>query len=201
MSANLRSMKLIVVRHGQTTENAQNIIQGQLPGTLSQKGIEQVKATAEKLKSVQLDAIYCSDLARCVDTAAIIARYHPNQKIVYTKLLRERKGGNLEGQVLNTAYWESLPGTEQSRRYPGGGESWEDVKTRVKPFLNKLFVDHQKDTVLLVTHGGVIRSIRAYMENIPLSELDNDGNPNAGIWNFDMADAINWKLFDKPVDR
>ena len=62
-------MKLIIVRHGETIENQAKILQGHLPGTLSNKGIEQAKTIALNLKQEKIAAIYSSDLARAADTA------------------------------------------------------------------------------------------------------------------------------------
>ncbi|MBW2970484.1 histidine phosphatase family protein, partial [Candidatus Woesearchaeota archaeon] len=53
-------MKLIIVRHGQTIENAKKICQGQSLGTLSEKGIKQAKKIGERLKNEKIDKIYVS---------------------------------------------------------------------------------------------------------------------------------------------
>jgi broad specificity phosphatase PhoE len=182
-------MKLYVVRHGETIENAANIIQGQLPGHLNALGLEQVSATAVKLKDVAFDAIYCSDLQRCVETAAIICKFHPDQTVTYSEQLRERKGGSFEGKPLDMDFWQSLPGTEYTRHYPGG-ESWDEVRLRVLPFLNEIYAKHPDDTVLFVAHGGIVRGIRALIAGVPLDQLENDGNPNAGVWTFDVSGPL-----------
>lgn len=182
-------MHLVVVRHGQTIENTNDIVQGQLPGRLSAEGVEQALATAVKLQSVNFDAIYCSDLKRCMETAEIIAKFHPANEVIYTADLRERKGGIQEGKPSDWNYWNALPGSENSKHYPGG-ESWEDVYHRVKPFVNQIYELHPNDTVLFVTHGGVVRSIRALTQGITLDELVEDGTPNAGIWEFDITHNV-----------
>ena len=61
-------MKLIIVRHGETVGNATEIIEGHLPGKLSQKGIEQAKKLASRLKDEPIDHIFCSDLTRAIET-------------------------------------------------------------------------------------------------------------------------------------
>jgi 2,3-bisphosphoglycerate-dependent phosphoglycerate mutase len=55
------------IRHGQTAENLQGIIQGQLDTQLDEVGIEQAAATGEALKDVHFDVAFSSDLARAVD--------------------------------------------------------------------------------------------------------------------------------------
>ena len=91
-------MILIITRHGETIENKQGIMQGHLPGTLSEHGIEQAKKLAERLKEEKIDFIYSSDLARAADTAKEIAKFHPNISINFTKELRERNLGELQGR-------------------------------------------------------------------------------------------------------
>ena len=62
-------MRLILTRHGKTVENMNDIMQGWLPGELSEEGKEQAKHVAERLKDRKIDVAYSSDLKRCVDTA------------------------------------------------------------------------------------------------------------------------------------
>ena len=69
-------MKLILSRHGETLENQQHILQGQLPGTLSPLGIAQAERLAEMLQEETIDNIVSSDLARSYNTAVAVARKH-----------------------------------------------------------------------------------------------------------------------------
>lgn len=84
-------MILYIVRHGQTEENMQAILQGHLPGNLTEQGKEQVRKTAERLAEagVEFKCIVSSDLKRAMDSAHIIAeRLH--LPITPMKELRER---------------------------------------------------------------------------------------------------------------
>ena len=67
-------MKLIIARHGETEENKKGILQGHLPGKLTELGIEQSKKLALRLKNEKIDAIYSSDLARASNTAKEIIK-------------------------------------------------------------------------------------------------------------------------------
>ena len=60
----MSQIELILSRHGETEENKLHIMQGQLPGHLSELGKQQAKALAETLDKEKLDVIVCSDLAR-----------------------------------------------------------------------------------------------------------------------------------------
>ena len=180
-------MKLTLVRHGETVENVENIIQGQLPGHLTEKGRAQAEAAAEQLKHEHFDAIYCSDQQRCLDTVEPIRARHPDAQFHTHELLRERKGGSLEGRPLS-----ELPvsyGTPEwySYRLPDGGESWEDVRARQIALLNELYTKYPNGSVLLVTHGGPVRGIRSLLEHRTLADIDTEGTPNAGIWHETMT--------------
>lgn len=183
-------MKLTLVRHGQTIENTRGIIQGQLPGHLTEKGKHQAQAAADKLKGRKFDAIYCSDLQRCIDTAEPIRREFPDTPFFTDTQLRERSGGKYEGRrpVLFLLV-HKLRGDVDSIRMPGG-ESWEDVRTRVKPFLNELFKSYSEGSVLIITHGGPVRGIRSLLEGRSLEDVYKDGTPNAGIWEETMTEPL-----------
>ena len=68
-------MIIYIVRHGQTEENLQRILQGHMPGTLTEQGKEQVQRAAEQLskEGVKFIRIVSSDLKRAMDSAQIIA--------------------------------------------------------------------------------------------------------------------------------
>ena len=69
-------MRIILVRHGETEDNKKRIIQGHLPGKLSDKGIEQARKVANRLKNEKVDYIFSSDLDRAKSTAEEIAKFH-----------------------------------------------------------------------------------------------------------------------------
>ena len=105
-------MKLILSRHGETLENQQHILQGQLPGTLSPLGIAQAERLAEMLQEETIDNIVSSDLARSYNTAVTVARKHgltPHQ----TPLLREMDWGIYTGKRLDDVDWTNLPPSQQ----------------------------------------------------------------------------------------
>ena len=62
-------MYLILLRHAETEENRNGIVQGQHPGRVSELGKSQIETVVNKLKNETIDAIYSSDLKRCTDTA------------------------------------------------------------------------------------------------------------------------------------
>lgn len=146
-------MRIYLVRHGQTEENATGIIQGWNPGQLTLLGIEQAERLAQRLKTVHFDAIYSSDSRRAVDTAQIIKRFH-DTSIRFTERLRERNMGIFQGRhfdEFNQAQAQS--GLSHKDFKPEGGECLVELRQRAVSFVQSLRAPHQHQTVLLVAHG------------------------------------------------
>lgn len=75
-------MRLILVRHGETTENKQHILQGKTHGKLTEKSVSQTKELADYLTSIEICICFTSDLQRTIDTASIIVSKHPGMKLI-----------------------------------------------------------------------------------------------------------------------
>ena len=148
-------MRIIIVRHGETKENHQGILQGHSHGTLSKTGKQQVKKVALRLQKEKIDIAYLSDLGRVVDTAQAILKYHPNTKVFYSKDLREQDHGVFTG-VHKSKFHEARQRVSFRRFRPKGGESFMQVRQRVRGFYTKLVSKHHKKTILIVSHGAVI---------------------------------------------
>ena len=68
--------KLYLVRHGETVDNAAQIMQGQTPGKLNATGIAQAEEVARKMANDHIDVFISSDLYRSIQTCEIIALPH-----------------------------------------------------------------------------------------------------------------------------
>jgi 2,3-bisphosphoglycerate-dependent phosphoglycerate mutase len=84
------TVRVYIVRHGETEENKQLIVQGQLDTQLNSEGKRQADLTAKALKDVPFDTCYSSDLRRAADTAERILVYHPGVELQTKTVLRER---------------------------------------------------------------------------------------------------------------
>lgn len=133
---------LYLVRHGETKENVANILQGHMPGELTERGIEQARQLCKKLQSVRFDALVCSDLKRCVDTAAILNEPH-GLTPEYTPLLRERDWGEHTGQNILAGRIQIGP----------TAEALDKMYERASVFLKHMAEQHDGETVLVVSHG------------------------------------------------
>lgn len=157
-------MILYLVRHGETVDNAKGVIQGHLPGKLSELGIIQAKRVGERLKEVDFSAIYSSDLYRAVETTNEIAVFHPNTKVLYTEKLREVDMGVNSGKTKEELQWKY----DFSGKYipPKNGESTEELYDRVENFVKSIISDFKNKKVLCVTHGGTIKAFISLFSNI-----------------------------------
>ena len=146
-------MRIYLVRHGQTEENATGIIQGWNPGKLTPLGIEQAERLAQRLKAIRFDAIYSSDSTRAADTARIITRFH-DTPIQFTEQLRERNMGVFQGrhfEEFNQAQAKSCLSDQDFK--PEGGENLKELRHRALSFAQSLCEPHLRQTILLVAHG------------------------------------------------
>ena len=155
--------KLFLVRHGETVDNAAQILQGQEQGELNEHGREQAREVRDKLKDEKIDVFVSSDLKRAVDTCRIIGEAHGNPQIVTTPLLRERDWGSFTGKYIPDLDWRN--------NWPDDVESLEHLKSRAQNFLTWLKVTYPNKTVLAVVHGIVNKAIQSVYFKKPMNEI------------------------------
>jgi broad specificity phosphatase PhoE len=181
-------MRLILTRHGETIENKEGIIQGHLPGKLSEEGIGQAKKVALRLKDEKIDFAFSSDLARSSDTAKEIMKFHKNIPIQFTKELRERFLGEIQGKKrseLGFGEQKYVAGNDNIK----GAETLEQLFKRAESFLDKVLQKHHNDTVLFVGHNGINKALiaaisgKAY-EDIP--NVENQKNTSINIFEIEQ---------------
>lgn len=158
--------RLLLVRHGETVDNVNRIMQGQTPGCLTLHGIEQAEAVARQMASTPIDAFVSSDLKRAYDTCRIIALPHfdgAEPQIEQTQLLRERDWGGFTGRYipdLKDAVW------------PDDIETLEAMKLRGSRFLDFIRAKYSGKTVLAVGHGIINKAIQSVYYNRPMKDIE-----------------------------
>lgn len=174
-------MKLYIMRHGETSWNADNRILGSTDIPLNEKGREQAHRAAEELKSIDIDIIYTSELSRAKETGLTVASLQKNCKVFHESCLNEHDFGEFEGKDRTSEEYQ-LEKRKCFRRYPGG-ESFLDVAARVYPFVSRLLADpDMKDkTVLIASHGGICRVISSYFRDMENEEFVSFAMPNCGF--------------------
>lgn len=189
---------MIITRHGETEENKQGIIQGHLPGILSELGKEQAKKLAERLKEEKIDLILSSDLARAFDTAKEIAKFHPEIPFELKEELRERDWGKFTGKRKDDIdYWDEIEAKEVwsddlIAKY--GGETPQEATKRIIQFKDELLQNFGDKTILIITHGTIGNLLlnklieKFSQERLKhtartIFEFDKNGNPNLKLFN------------------
>lgn len=182
-------VRITLIRHGETEENRRGIIQGQRPGTLSRRGREQVRELVKIMATEKIDAIYSSDLKRCKDTALPLHQNHPDVSFHYDKNLRELSFGRFEGLPVFFVSWGRRIGSLLNIRAPGG-ESWGNLRDRMREFLNKTYKSHPNDHIVIVTHGGPIRAARQLLTHASTREIMRDEVDNCSRLELAMKASL-----------
>jgi len=162
--------RLLLVRHGETEYNSTYRIMGASDIDLSEKGFLQAEKLGERLAGEKIDAVYSSDLCRAVSTtqAAVNSR---NLKINVSSALREMNYGMAEGMTydeLKKAYpgiAEYVRNFNTNLKFPGG-ESFLEFVSRSTGFMDAISEYKEDQTVLIVTHGGVIKVLVCHLLGI-----------------------------------
>ena len=185
-------MRIIFVRHGQTSWNLQGKIQGQKNIPLDNLGMIQAKLLCSRLKEEEIDIIFSSPLARAFSTAEPLTISH-NIGLITTSLLSERNfgvlegfkpkevGGNLKEKII-------LEKTKNPAFRPNKGESLNDLQKRILDFLQLLNCLSNSLSVLCVTHGGILDLIYRKAMNKPLNTPRDWIIPNTAINIFEYSD-------------
>ncbi len=182
-------MILYIIRHGETTHNKTRTIQGHYDSQLNRAGVKQAKLIAERLRVVNFDYIYSSDLSRAKNTTKEVAKYQ-NCPIVYTRKLRERNLGMFENKPRSLYYkFIEERGVKNNihARLPLGGESYYSLQRRAVNFVAQIYKKHKGQTVLLSTHGGFKKALLIHFNNIALEkfrEYNSFGNTSLSIIKF-----------------
>jgi probable phosphoglycerate mutase len=193
----MQRTQLIIVRHGQTEWNIKGIRQGHLDSPLTGRGLAQAKALGQRLAREKFSVLYSSDLGRAIETAREIVSVTGHQ-IVTDARLRERHLGIFQGlnaDEINERYPEErrLLRTSGPGYVIPGGESMIQQVERNVAFLDSLAVRHAGETIVVVTHGGVVSGFFRHTLAIPLDAPRRFEFVNAGLNVFAHEDG-NWLL-------
>ena len=162
---------ILLVRHGETIDNARQIMQGQTQGELNEQGREQAQRVAERLAAEPIDAVVASDLHRAIQTAEIIAAPH-NLVVRTTELLRERDWGSFTGRYIPDLRGET---------WPDDIESEEALLQRALTFLKYITTTYPDKRVVAVGHGIINKAILAVYAQCPMREVQRMMNAEVRI--------------------
>ena len=191
------SCKLFLVRHGETVDNVNKIMQGQTDGCLTLLGMEQARELGRQLRGKPIDVFLSSDLGRAVETLRIIkeemllpapipsgARPVPLSRLPVAfpvafpcreeslpgeslPLLRERDWGSFTGRYIPDL---------QDEAWPDDIETLEQMKARAREFLDYVRQHYDGKTVLAVGHGIINKAIQSVYTSRPMNQIEKMAN-------------------------
>ena len=173
---------LVLVRHGQSEWNKENLFTGWKDPNLTEKGIEEASKAGKELKAneMKFDIMFTSDLIRAQETGRIILEEMDQTDITVVKdiCLNERNYGDLAG--LNKDDARKKWGDEQVHIWrrsfdvpPPGGESLKDTAERVLPYFEANIRTKVVDglNILVAAHGNSLRALVMELEQISPEEI------------------------------
>lgn len=168
-------MRVILVRHGETSWSKEDRYLGTSDISLNDLGVKQAKIAAQVLKRKDLNIVYSSMLKRAVDTAEIIAK---------ECAVPLRKDARLN--ELSFGVWEGLTFAEIKERNPNVWRKWQELletfsppkgesigelRDRVSSFFCPLINKLKDRTIVIVSHEGPIKIILLHALGAPLSSF------------------------------
>ena len=170
--------RLVLWRHGVTDWNEQGLFQGRADIPLNDKGLAQATAVAPVLAAMSPVAVYCSPMVRARQTAQPLAGLTGLTPVIDDRLAEIDVGTWVGHSVRDVAVLDPAAGeammTGRDYRRSLTGETMTEVGLRVGACLRQMALDHDGETVLIVSHGGAIRM----------------GVVNMLGWTYEMASAL-----------
>jgi len=171
---------LVLLRHGQSLWNQQNIFTGLVDVDLSPQGREEAQKAGQLLKDYNFDAVFCSSLKRAQETAKLALVSKKPAAYFCDSALNERHYGDLQGMNKDEARLKFGP--EQVHRWrrgfneqPPGGESLKDTIERVLPYYFNQIEPwlRQGKTVLIAAHGNSLRALIKHLDKLSDDDIIN----------------------------
>lgn len=189
---------LYLIRHGQVAKSRPRSYHGQLDVPLSPLGHRQMDRLAEWAASMELSAVYCSDLQRTRLGADLVGR-RCAVPVSAMPVLREKHFGLWEGLTYEEAEarfpaeWQTWLADPWDAR-PPEGETYREVEARVIPFVRRLMREHAGQAVLILAHGGVNRVIVCRALGLPMQRVFGIEQDYACVNAIECSAAGRWQV-------
>ncbi len=202
---------LYLIRHGENPANINKELSHKIIDySLTPKGVEQARQTADFLKNAEINNIYSSPLKRAYETASFIAT-SKSLNIGIIEGLREMNVGDLEKDPLSKKSWDIYFSTlrewmngNHEARFPGG-ENYIEAKSRMLNSLKIAISDKDMKNIILVGHGGLFcTSLLTICHNSDKFDLLREENHNCSITKIQSSVSdgeykftiLEWAKFD-----
>jgi probable phosphoglycerate mutase len=169
---------LILVRHGESTWNAEERLQGQLDPPLSERGREQSRSLAQIVDGVPAERVVCSDLGRARETAELMGlqpgRFDERWREIDVGSWGGKTAAEIDAQGSELTNWRGGPRTAPD------GETWDAFASRVAGAVDELV--EKGGPWLVVCHGGCIRVTVAHLTGADRLHLGSPPNASATVF-------------------
>ncbi len=191
-------MKIILIRHGETTWNIDGRYQGQEDTPLSERGLAQGKMLAEGLRNIHIDACLSSPLQRSLKTCQLCADLH-HLPVIKDARLTEINHGSWEGVLAKDitakypkefSQWHTQP---QLVQMPGGGENLEAVRKRARAAFDEYAAKYEGKTILVAAHDAVNKAIICDLLGLDMSHFWQIKQDNTCINVLEYLDGT-WRV-------
>lgn len=188
--------RIYLVRHAEAQGNILRIFQGKIDADVSENGLRQLEQLKNRFKDISFDAVYSSPLIRAYKTAQA-ANYYHNLPVITLSGLEEINGGHWEGEK-----WDDIPELfpDENKAWvdepwnfePVCGESMHCVYDRIWNTILKIAKENPDRTVLVTSHGCVIRNFICRAKGLPVERLrEIEWFENTSISTIDFDDNLN----------
>lgn len=181
---------IFLVRHGEAESNLGKYFGGWLDVPLTPLGRQQARVLRKRLAREGIGRIFCSDLARTKETAALLSLGCP---VEFAKELREKSYGELEGVRFDTETKYDKYHTDAFARAPGGGENSADLQKRVVAYFKKRVMNAKEEKVLVISHHGPLVLLACEILGMPLKNWRRLRLGNCGLCILTKEDRM-WRL-------
>ncbi len=152
----LAPMRLLIIRHAQTSWNLEGRAQGHVDIEPDSTGLKQISMLSKAMQGESVHEVWSSDLIRCRLTAEAVAEATQSSLLVRADI-RERSFGDWEGSQFTELHKKMAEAAEKKRVNiqeirPPNGESFRDVWNRLAPLVAE--IDDVHHNLAIVTHGG-----------------------------------------------
>ncbi|RJQ26940.1 histidine phosphatase family protein [Candidatus Parcubacteria bacterium] len=168
--------RILITRHAKTAWNKERRIQGRTDIPILPESKEETKIFAQSIKHHNIKTIYTSTLTRTIQTGKIIQETLDIENLVSIDDLKERSYGKFEGKL-----WEEITDKfnkiemDKEKARKTGVEHGEEFQKRIINALTKISNNHPNETILVVCHGGNIRSLLKFLDkDKPKTHIPNN---------------------------
>ena len=161
-------MKITLVRHSEVIKAYQCKYNGHIDIPLSLKGKNDAKELAKKLKDIEFDRVYCSDLLRAKETLDELGL---DLEPIYTDRLREKSWGEHEGKSFEEIEIDGIKYKNFEQWISAlDGENMQEYIDRVREYFYETIFKQDAQNILIITHSGLIKTLLSITKNISLEE-------------------------------